>query len=199
MDKQERMLALMREILQDEYVELSVRSYQTFESLDEGTCRVSATLTNGDGSDFQVESEGVGTIDAFFNALKSRFARDFTSLNSIKFSEFNIRGILSSDDTAKGSQAEAEATLGILNSEGQEFKFRAKSSSISRAGIQATLSAAAYFVNSEKTYVKLHDIIEHYRNSGRMDLVEKYTEIMTRVVENTSYSEVVESLKNAHK
>lgn len=196
MDKQERMIALMREILQDDYVKIAVRSYQTVESLDENTCRVSAQLVNGDGSEFAVEGEGVGTIDAFFNALKSRYAREFSSLNSITFSQFHIRGILS-EDQRRGSQAEAEATLGILNSEGQEFIFRAKSSSISRAGVQVTLDATSYFVNSEKTYVRLHEIIQHYRREGRMDLVEKYTELMSRVVENTSYSEVVENLKNA--
>jgi len=197
MDKQERMIALMREILQDDYLEITVKSYQTMESLDENICRVSCNLINGTGEEFSVEGEGVGTIDAFFNAIKGRYAQKYSSLNSIKFSQFDIRGIISGEDTGRGTQAEAEATLGILNSEGQEFFFKAKSPSISRAGVLVTVEAAAYFVNSEKTYVKLHEIIQHYRNSGRMDLVDKYTEIMSRVVENTSYSEVVESLKNS--
>ncbi len=43
--------------------------------------------------------------------------------------------------------------------------------------------------------MRLHEILEHYRSEGRTDLVDKYTELMSRVVENTSYSEVVERIK----
>ena len=95
------------------------------------------------------------------------------------------------------SRAEAEATVGIRNSHDAEFVFQARHASVFQAALLATLRATEFFVNSEKTFVRLHEILEHYRSVGRMDLIEKYTELMTRVVANTSYGEVVEKIRNS--
>ena len=195
--RQENMIALMREILQEDYLHMAVKSYRVAESLDEEMCRVSCHLIQDDGRDISVEGEGVGTIDAFFNGLRDRLADSYPSLKSITFSQFNIRGLISADDGIGSSEAEAEATVGIRNSEGEEFVFQATAPSVSRAGLQATVEAATYFVNSEKTFVRLHEILQHYRDEGRTDLVEKYIDLMTRVVSNTSYSEVVEKIKKS--
>lgn len=192
--KQERMVALMREILQENYLEMRIRSYHVMESLDEETCRISAVIGLADNSDLTIEGEGVGMIDAFFNGLKARLANEYPSLKSIMFSQFMIKGLM---EAAAGTKAKAEAHVGILNSEGQEFTFTCVAPSVTRSGLQATAEAASYFVNSERTFVKLHDIIQHYRSSGRMDLVEKYTDLMARVVENTSYSDVVERIRKS--
>ena len=89
--------------------------------------------------------------------------------------------------------------MGIVNSEEREFVFQTKQPSVSRAGIQATVDATEYFVNSERTYVRLHEILQHYRKEGRTDLVEKYTDLMSQVVQNTSYSKVVERIRESMK
>ena len=193
--KQERMVGLMREILQDAYFEMRVKSYHVTESLDEDTCRISSHIELAGGADLTVEGEGVGMIDAFFNGVKLRLADEYPSLKSITFSQFTIQGLIEAGATSS-TQAQAEARVGILNSEGQEFLFKFVAPSVTRAGLQATAEAASYFVNSERTFVKLHDIIQHYRSEGRMDLDEKYTDLMAREVENTSYSEVVERIRN---
>lgn len=197
--KQEKMIALMKEILQDDYLQLSVKLYSMTESLEEEEplCRLTCHLVNADGSEMIVESEGVGVIDALFKGIRDRLADQYPSLKSIRFSQFNIRGLISIDDGPSTSKATAEATVGIVNSEGVEFIFKSTAPSVSRAGIQATVNAADYFVNSEKTFVRLHEILQHYRSEGRMDLVEKYTDLMSRVVGNTSYSEVVERIKDS--
>jgi hypothetical protein len=36
---------------------------------------------------------------------------------------------------------------------------------------------------------------KHYESEGRTDLVSKYTDLMSMMVANTSYSEVIERLK----
>ena len=196
-EKQEKMIGLMKEILQEDYMSLSVEQYTLTENLSDGTCEITCELDDGD-SKVAVEGAGVGTIDALFDGLKKRLAGDYPSLESIKFSEFSIEGLISADDGLQAAtKAEAEATVGILNSEDKEFRFQSRAPSVSRAGIQATVAAAEYFINSERTYVRLHEILEHYREEGRTDLVEKYTDMMSRVVENTSYSEVVEQIKES--
>lgn len=197
--KQDKMITLMREILQDDLLQLSVRLYTLSESFEEEEplCRLTCHLQNADGTELTVESKGVGVIDALFNGLRDRLADEYPSLRSIRFSQFDIRGLISVEDGPSTSKAKAEATVGILNSEDTEFIFKSTAPSVSRAGMQATVDAAEYFVNSERTFVRLHEILEHYRSEGRMDLVEKYTDLMSRVVENTSYSEVVEHIKES--
>jgi hypothetical protein len=196
-EKQKKMLGLMKEILQDDYMNLRVVSYTLTENLDENTCQIQCELNDGETT-LMVEGEGVGTIDALFDGLKSRLAGDYPSLESIRFAEFDIEGLISSEDGPEtATEAEAKATVGIRNSEDKDFEFEAKAPSVSRAGIQATVAAAEYFVNSERTYVRLHEILEHYRSEGRTDLVEKYTDLMSQVVENTSYSEVVEKIRTS--
>lgn len=197
-EKQQEMISKMKEVLQDDYLHLEVDSYTLSEDLDEESCTIQCKLRRVDDSAFTVEGQGVGAIDAFFAALRDRLADDYPSLKSIRFSEFKIEGLLSSDvGPRQTTKAEAEATVGILNSEGKEFVFKSTAPSVSRSGLEATLKAAEYFVNSERTYVKLHEILEHYRSEGRTDLVDKYTDLMSEVVENTSYSEVVEQIRNS--
>ncbi|MFP4599551.1 MAG: hypothetical protein ACOC9J_04095 [Persicimonas sp.] len=195
-EKQKKMISLMKEILQEDYLHLTVHQYTLDEDLDEGTVSIRCRLSDQKADGFEVGGSGVGVIDALFDGLKQRMADDYPSLKSIRFSEFSIEGLISGDDSPDvATKAEAVATVGIINSEDQEFQFEAKAPSVSRAGIQATILAAEYFVNSERTYVKLHEILEHYRSEGRTDLVEKYTDLMSKVVENTSYSEVVEQIR----
>jgi hypothetical protein len=196
-EKQKKMVGLMKEILQEDYMSLRVVSYTLTENLDENICRIQCELHDGEDA-IMVEGEGVGTIDALFDGLKSRLAGDYPSLESIRFAEFDIEGLISSEDGPEtATEAEAKATVNIRNSEDKDFEFDARAPSVSRAGIQATVSAAEYFVNSERTYVRLHEILEHYRSEGRTDLVEKYTDLMSQVVENTSYSEVVERIRES--
>lgn len=195
-EKQRKMIGLMKEILQEDYLNLNVHNYTLNENLDESTVDIECRLSDQKDVSFEVSGTGVGVIDALFDGLKKRMADDYPSLKSIRFSEFSIKGLISSDDSPDvATKAEAVATVGILNSENKEFQFDATAPSVSRAGIQATILAAEYFVNSERTYVKLHEILEHYRSEGRTDLVEKYTDLMSKVVENTSYSEVVEQIR----
>ncbi|MFW5966204.1 MAG: hypothetical protein ACOCV2_01745 [Persicimonas sp.] len=195
-EKQKTMIGLMKEILQEDYLHLTVHRYTLDEDLDAGSVEIHCRLSDQQGDGFEVSGGGVGVIDAMFDALKEHMADDYPSLKSIRFSEFSIEGLISSEDGGKpATEAEAVATVGILNSEGKEFLFDAKAPSVSRAGIEATILAAEYFVNSERTYVRLHEILEHYRSEGRTDLVEKYTDLMSKVVENTSYSEVVERIR----
>lgn len=192
---QDKMLSLMKEILQDDYLELVVEAYTLEERLPEGGCQIVCHMKNVNGDSVEMRGKGVGTIDAVFDSMRNYLAEDYPSLKSIRFSQFSIQGLISSDGDQESTKAEAQATVGIVNSEGREFVFQTKEPSVSRAGIQATVEAAEYFVNSEKTYVRLHEILEHYRDEGRTDLVEKYTDLMSQVVQNTSYSEVVEKIR----
>jgi hypothetical protein len=193
-EKQERMQHKMREILQEGYLCLKIDAYTLREQLEQGHCRISCELWRGDQREV-IEGEGVGMVDALFDALSVWLAEDYPSLKSLSFSQFSVQGLLSHVERSQSHKAEAVATIGIVNSDDREFIFTARSPSISHAAVLATVAGVEYFVNSERTFLKLHEILDHYRRENRAELVQKYTSLLSEFVENTSYSEVVERLK----
>lgn len=166
MNPQEEMISHMREILQEDYLYLSMSSYTAHEDLLQGSTTISCAFTDHTGQRVVVEGQGVGTIDALFNALRAHWSAEHTSLESITFSAFEIQGLLSADHTTK---AQAKAIVGVLNSEGREFVFESTAASVGQAGVLAVLAATEYFVNSEKTFVKLYEIVQHHKQQGRAE------------------------------
>ena len=98
----------MRDALQDEFLEMRVASYVLSEDLESGHARVSCDLRVGNADPIEVTGEGVGVIDAVFAALKNRYAPEYPSLDSIRFSSFSVRGLM---DDSGGSHADAKAEI----------------------------------------------------------------------------------------
>jgi hypothetical protein len=191
--KQERALALMKEVLKERFLDLSMVSYELREEFDAGDARIVCRVRDSRTGETQViEGHGVGIIDAFFHGLKARLAGQYKSLETIRFSGFAVKGKMDTGRDPASSDALAEVTLGIHNSYGREFAFTHASRSVLRSGLEATLSAAEYFVNSEVAFLTLHDALQDARAKHREDLVTTYTSRLALLVENTSYSEVLE-------
>ena len=190
--------ALMKEILQDELLELRVESYRLSESFDpQGEPRFEIYMSVRDstsGEILPIEGVGVGLVDAAFHGFAARFASEYESLKSITFSRFEAKGLMSSgsDDRA---DAEALIEIGITNSYGHEFTFQFRSRSLGHACVQGVAAAIQYFVNSERAFIRMYKARQHYQEEGRDDLVAKYTGLMAQMVKNTSYSDVLERIK----
>jgi hypothetical protein len=194
--KQEQIHQLMKDILKENYLHLEVLSYELSENFVTGDSRIVCQVKDSrSGEVLTIEGRGSGVLDAFFHGLKDRLAKSFPSLNTIRFSTFELHGEMETSRDEAGTDAEAVVTLGVKNSQGREFEFQHTSRSILRSGIEATLDAAEYFVNSEKAFLTVHAALAEARRKGRSDLVEKYTNILAVLVENTSYSEVIEQRK----
>ena len=56
-------------------------------------------------------------------------------------------------------------------------------------------NAVAFFINSERAFVQLHNALAYARTEHRQDSVQRYTKQLTRLVEATSYSAVIDKLK----
>ena len=193
--KQQEALALMREVLQEDLLQLHAESYKLEESLTDNNCDVFLSVRNPhSGEVFQIEGSGVGLVDAVFRGLKARLSRDYQSLESIEFAAFEVKGIMSSGHEA-ATDAEARVEIGVRNSSDRIFHFDAQSRSIGKACIDGILRTVEYFVNSELAFVRMYKARSHYESEGRMELVTKYTAMMAQMVENTSYSEVIEQIK----
>jgi hypothetical protein len=195
--RQEKALETMRQVLGDEFLTLSVSEYSLTENFDDDHCVVTAQVVENPGERrFTIEGKGVGMLDSFFGALCERYQGEHPSLETIKFSSFSVRGLMGESRGEHATDAKAEAVVGITNSTGTEFRFGALSPSVSHSSIEAALEAVEYFVNSERAYVRIYKALQHYRKSGRPELIGKYTQLLAEMVQNTSYSHAVERLKS---
>src|SRR5262245_7133240 len=182
----------MKEVLKDKFLHLDVLSYDLHENFETGASQISCQVKDQQsGEVLTIVGHGAGVLDAFFHGVKDRLAKSFPSLNTIRFSNFELRGEMETGRD-QGTDAEAQVTLGIKNSSGQDFEFHHSSRSILRSGIEATLEAVEYFVNSERAFLVVHAALQDARKKSRSDLVERYTNTLSVLVENTSYSEVIE-------
>ena len=89
----------------------------------------------------------------------------------------------------------AVVTVGMSNSSGCHFEFQHESRSVTRSSIEATLLAVEYFVNSECAFIECFRALKSAKEQRRQDLVERYTSLMSELVKNTSYSEVIEQIR----
>jgi hypothetical protein len=186
----------MREVLSGDFRTIEVRRYVLEEDFHDGHCTIRCEAVESPGARaFEVKGKGVGMLDAFFSALRERYQGEFPSLASIRFSSFSVRGLMGDARAEQATDAQAEATVGVMNSSGQEFLFQTVSASVSLSSIEGVLAAVEYFVNSEQAYVRIYKALQHHRTSGRPEMVARYTELLSEMVRNTSYSSAVERLE----
>lgn len=194
----QRVDALAREVLGDSYVHFRLDRIAMDEDVIAGSVKVQSTLSrSGTDEKVQLEGEGVGLVDAFFDGVTSRFAEEYPSLKTIKISDFSLG---SGFDRSQGRQSDAMAlaTLRVKNSEGVEFTFTNRAASVTRSSLRAVLDALTFFLNSERAYVQLHVALQDAKARRRADLVERFQTQMGTLVAATSYSEVIERIRAEH-
>lgn len=196
MKNQEALTQLIAEVLDQDLVELSIASFKVFEAFDSGRVELSAQLhEKRNAEDIELSSQGVGTVHAFFNGLLQHFSEAYPSLKSINFADFRVEGELATAETDNRSDSSCTAVLLVRTSEDEFFEFRYPSNSVTSASLGSVTRAVAFFINSERAFVQLHNALAYARSEHRQDSVQRYTEQLTRLVEATSYSAVIAKLK----
>jgi hypothetical protein len=196
-ERQEEAIKLMREVLGDQYMHLHVNRVAIEEDLERRETAINCEMTDeSSGDTFVIERKGVGLIDAFFQGIVDRFASEYPSLKTISFSSFTVQAHLDTKQALSGTDSEGEVTLQIANSEAKLFRFQHISRSVITAAIIVTLLGLEYFVNSERAFVACHHALKDAQARNRSDLVQRYTNSMASLVQNTSYSEVISKIKS---
>ena len=192
--QQDRIHGLAKEILGDQYIHLEVLDCQFHEDYRGGdsllACRVKT-----DTGESTIEGRGAGIVDAFFNGLLVMLSLDYPSLKTVSIDKFTVNAKISSGRQSSMADSLAVVTVGIRNSNGDHFEFQDESRSVARSSIQATLLGVEYFVNSERAFIECFRAVKSGREQRRQDLVERYTGLMSELVKNTSYSEVIEQIR----
>jgi len=187
---------LIANILDGTELRLKVDKYTSKEDFE--TCEVEVRCDIHDehtGEKQVIEGKGVGLVDAFFNGVVNRYSSEFQSLKSIRFADFSIKADVDSGREVARSDMAATVMLRVANSDGREFVFTNSSPSVTASSIAVVVKAAEFFVNSERAFVAVYRALQHAREEKRSDSVANYTTQMSTLVEATSYSEVIEQIK----
>lgn len=179
-------------MLGSNFLELKLTRLAVEEADHTTSCKVS--LVEGEQT-VEVEGRGVGAVDAIFNALLSRYAREYQSLKTIELVGFDVSAEMETKKAHAGVDAIGRVTLDITNSEGRLFTFHDKSRSVTVSIARTVLGVVQYFVNAERAFLTLYNARRDALARGREDLVARYTAELAQVVESTSYAEVIENIR----
>ncbi len=195
-EQQREIINLMRDLLGEQYTHLHVNRVLIEEDFEQKSTSVSCEVNDESTTEkFVIAGKGVGVIDAFFKGMVERFAASYPSLKTIKFYNFLVQARLDTKQGYSGTDSEGEVTVEIANSEGKIFRFVHASRSVIAAGIITTLLGMEYFINSEKAFVNIYHAMKDAQNRNRSDLIQRYTNTLAILVQNTSYSEVISKLR----
>lgn len=186
---------LVRDVLGDAHVALTITRYELTEDLDNHRAAIQCDLKRSDQSgELTLAGEGVGMVDALFRALTGVLAEDFPSLERVRFVDFTFSGDFA-EATAAQSDASGQVKLTVENLTGRRFAFAHTSASITACSLAVVLGAVEHFVNAELAVVTVCDWIDDARRRHRADLVDTYTRRLADLMLNASYSEVIERRK----
>jgi hypothetical protein len=183
---------LIRRILGTNFLELKLRRLVIDEH--DMTSEVKITVAEGEQS-FEIDGKGIGVVDALYEGLLQRYAREYQSLKSITLAGFKVAADLETKKAQAGLDAVGRVTLDVTNSEGKHFTFSDASRSVTISITRAVLGMVQYFVNAERAFLTLHNARKDALARGREDLVSRYTAEMAEVVESTSYAEVIDNIR----
>ncbi len=184
---------LIRRVLGTNYLQLSIVKLVVEDDPTDGS-KVKAHITEGTDP-VEVEGKGVGVVDAFYNALLARYAREYQSLKTIQLSGFKVDADIQTKKASAGVDAVGKVTLDVTNSEGRHFTFTDASRSVTTSTARSVMACVQYFINAERAFLTLYNARRDAIARGREDLVARYTAEMAEVVEATSYAEVIANIR----
>jgi LeuA allosteric (dimerisation) domain len=190
---------LITRVLGDAYVSLKLHKLIIEESnggndATSGSCKVTATITERDKQS-DVEGAGVGAVDAMFTGLLSRYGAEYPSLRTLSLVGFSVSAAMETKKAQSGVDAMGTVVIDVQNSEARRFSFQESSRSVTLSSARCVLSIVEYFVNSERAFIMLDKARRDASERNREDLVSRYTAEMVEIVECTSYTEVIASIR----
>jgi len=192
----EAIARLVGEVLDGTALALRVDAYRLEENLESHVVRIHCDVHDEkSGHKEVIEGEGVGIVDAMFEGLIARYSDTFPSLAHIEVVDFAIKANVDTGAHKARSDMAAEVTLRVATAEKREFIFSHASPSITRSALAVVLECVGFFINSERAYIAVYRALQHARQQKRQDSVVRYTAQLATLVEATSYSEVIEAMR----
>lgn len=185
---------LIKRVLGGNFLALGLVKMSIDEDTTAGATHVRAKVTEGE-QQVDVDGTGVGVVDALYNGLLDRYAREYQSLKTIQIVGFQLAADMESKKAQAGVDAVGKVTLEVKNSEGKYFSFMHASRSVTTSSASAVIAAVQYFLNAERAFLTLYNARRDALQRGREDLVSRYTAELSEVVQSTSYAEVIANIR----
>ena len=189
---------LAREILSEHMMVIQIVSLKFSENFETSKAVLEAKVvevSDEKPKKKNIHGEGVGLVDACFDALLKSYEGDFCSLDTISIVDFTVNAHLEHSNKRK-SDAKVTALLRIKNSQESEYAFECTTSSISHSSVAAVQESIAFFINAELAYTRMHHALKDAKERGRNDLAARYQNQMATLVQATSYEKLVDRLRN---
>lgn len=194
----EQVIGMAREILGENMMFIQVTGIKFSENFEESSAKLEAKLVEISETKAKkriISGEGVGLVDACFDAMLKTYGDKFCSLDTVGIIDFSLSAHVSSLH-ARNSDAKISARLRVKNSQNYEYSFACTTSSISHSSVAAVQEAMAFFINAELAYIRLYNALKDAKERRRHDLVERYQNQMATLVQATSYEKLVHRLKS---
>lgn len=193
----EQVSSLAKEILGDAFVTINVVSLKFSENFETNQAQLDAKLvevSQGKPKKKQIHGEGVGLVDACFDAMIKSYEADFCSLDSISIVDFTMNSHVEHGSKRK-SDAQVTVLLRIKNAANHEYAFECTTPSISHSSMAVVEESIAFFINAELAYTRMHYALKDAKERGRHDLIERFQNQMGTLVHATSYEKLVTILQ----
>ena len=188
--KKNDILALIRELLSSEYTTLEVASLEIKDQPDQGTKVKFKLITSGKTLKKYLAAEGVGFVDALFLAFKDHYLSEYQSLAKISLSSFSVLADNYSSQTPEGTDGLVKVKVCFRDAHKKIIPFAGTSRSLSRAAALSIAAAFEYYINSEKCFFKLKELVKDAERRSRGDLRQAYISQLIRIVGVSSYEEI---------
>lgn len=192
---------LAKEILGESMVMVQVISLKLSESFETSLVLFDAKvveLCQGKPKKKLIHGEGVGLVDACFDAMIKSYDGEFCSLDTISIVDFSVNALVE-HGSHRRSDAKVTALLRMKNSQDSEYSFECTTPSISHSSVAVVQESIAFFINAELAYTRLYYALNDAMERGRHDLVSRYQNQMATLVHATSYENLVASLRERQK
>jgi len=196
-DQAAKVANLAKEILQDSAMVIEVVSMKFSENNELGIAKFEARLveiSDNKPKKQNIQGEGVGLLDACFDAMLKGYEHNYCSLSSISIVDFTLNAHVDGGNERK-SDAKVTALLRVKNSEAHEYCFQCTTTSISHSSILVVEEAFVFFINAELAYERLYKAWADAKERGRHDLIDRYRNQMALLVHATSYEKLVKKLR----
>lgn len=197
----EQVLKLAREVLGQSLIEIQIVGLKLIENFESSSAKLEAKLvelSEAKPKKKTVNGQGVGLVDACFDALIRSYNESFCSLDSISIVDFSVSAHLDRASQRK-SDAKITALLRVKNSLDHEYAFQSTTTSISHSSVCVVQGSIAFFINAELAYARLYKALADAKARARHDLIDRYQNQMATLVHATSYEKLVARLRNEQK
>lgn len=193
----EQVRFLTKEILGDGFVSINVVGIKFLENFETNQAQLDAKVVEisfAKPKKKAIHGEGVGLVDACFDAMIKCYESEYCSLDTISIVEFTLSSNVERASKRK-SDAHVTGVLRITNSANYEYTFLCTTPSISHSSIAVVQEAVAFFINAELAYTRMYYALKDAKDRGRHDLIDRYQNHMATLVHATSYEKLVSVLE----